>query len=62
MSKGPKDPDPKSRDQTSEIAVASPLDVTLPPIDAEPEEIAQTLFQRSPLKKLKDEDGEPGAK
>ena len=29
--------------------------VTLPPIDATPEEIAQTLFQRPPLKKPKAE-------
>ena len=29
--------------------------VTLPPIDAEPEEIARALFQRPPLKKRKDE-------
>ena len=28
-----------------------PLNVTLSPIDATPEEIAQTLFQRPPLKK-----------
>ena len=28
-----------------------PSFVTLPPIDAEPEEIAQALFQRPPLKK-----------
>ena len=34
--------------------------VTLPPIDAEPEEIAQALFQRPPLKKPKAvESGEP---
>ncbi len=30
-----------------------PANVTLPPIDAEPEEIAQMLFQRPPLKKPK---------
>ena len=30
--------------------------VTLPPIDATPEEIAQTLFQRPPLKKPSAED------
>ena len=30
-----------------------PSNVTLPPIDATPEEIAQTLFQRPPLKKPK---------
>ena len=33
-----------------------PGNVTLPPIDAEPEEIAQALFQRPPLKNLKDEE------
>ena len=30
-----------------------PSNVTLPPIDAEPEEIARTLFQRPPLKNRK---------
>ena len=34
-----------------------PSNVTLPPIDAEPEEIAQALFQRPPLRK-KDGDTE----
>lgn len=33
----------------------APSNVTLPPIDAEPEEIAQSLFQRPPQKKRKDE-------
>ena len=34
--------------------------VTLPPIDASPEEIAQALFQRPPLKKPKaEEDDDP---
>ena len=36
----------------------TPINVTLPPIDAEPEEIAQALFQRPPLKKPKDEEKE----
>lgn len=50
-------PDPKSP------ASKSPLDdgksrggVTLPPIDATPEEIAQALFQKPPLKKPKGDD------
>ena len=46
MSSGPKTPVPKPRD---------PLNVTLPPIDATPEEIAQALFQRPPLKKPRSE-------
>ena len=33
-----------------------PSNITLPPIDATPEEIAQTLFQRPPLKKPKAEE------
>ena len=52
MSKDTNIPTPKPRDK-DESAKASPLDVTLPPIDAEPEEIAQALFQRPPLKKPK---------
>ena len=35
--------------------------VTLPPIDATPEEIAQALFQRPPLKKPKADDTDPSA-
>ena len=33
-----------------------PINVTLPPIDAEPEEIVRVLFQRQPLKKPKADD------
>ena len=38
----------------------APANVTLPPIDAEPEEIARTLFQRPPLKKPKAEESDGG--
>ncbi len=47
MSKTPKPPPDDDK---------APSNVTLPPIDAEPEEIAQVLFQRPPLKKPKDEE------
>ena len=50
MSKDTKISTPKPHDK-DEPPKASPLNVTLPPIDAEPEEIAQALFQRPPLKK-----------
>ena len=49
MSKGTKEPEPKPRDMGKKTE-ASPLNVTLPPVDATPEEIAQALFQRPPLK------------
>ena len=51
MSTNPKPPDPKPRDSSEEPVERTPLNVTLPPIDAEPEEIARVLFQRPPLKK-----------
>ena len=57
MSTNPKTPAPKPRD-SSERPVEGPLNVTLPPIDAEPEEIAQPLFQRPPLKKPKGDDAD----
>ena len=44
---------PKPRDSSEEPVERTPLNVTLPPIDATPEEIAQTLFQRPPLKNRK---------
>ena len=37
----------------------TPINVTLPPIDATPEEIVQALFQRPPLKKQNQETGCP---
>ncbi len=52
MSKGTEEPEPKPRDKGKKTE-ASPLNVTLPPIDATPEEIARTLFQRPPLKNRK---------
>ena len=52
MSTDSKTPAPKPRDK-DESAERTPLNVTLPPIDATPEEIAQVLFQRPPLKKPK---------
>ena len=50
MSKTPKSPASKPRDSSEEPVERTPINVTLPPIDAEPEEIAQALFQRPPLK------------
>ena len=46
---------PKPGNSSEEPVERTPLNVTLPPIDATPEEIAQTLFQRPPLKKPKAE-------
>ena len=56
MSKDPNNPAPKPHDSSEEPVERTPLNVTLPPIDAEPEEIAQALFQRPPLKKPKAEE------
>ena len=56
MAKTSKPPTPKPRDSSDEPVDRTPLNVTLPPIDAEPEEIAQALFQRPPLKKPSAED------
>ena len=56
MSTNPKPPTSKPRDSSEEPVERVPLNVTLPPIDAEPEEIAQALFQRPPLKKPSAED------
>ena len=59
MSKGTRTPAAKPRSALDEAAGALPANVTLPPIDAEPEEIAQALFQRPPRKKPKaDESGD----
>ena len=46
----------KPRGSSDEPVERTPLNVTLPPIDATPEEIAHALFQRPPLKKPKAED------
>ena len=51
MSTNPKPPVSKPRDSSEERVERTPINVALPPIDAEPEEIAQALFQRPPLKK-----------
>ena len=51
MSTNPKPLASKPRDSSEEPVERIPLNVTFPPIDATPEEIAQTLFQRPPLKK-----------
>ena len=51
-SKTPKPRSPKPNDK-DDPAKTLPLNVTLPPIDATPEEVAQALFQRPPLKKPK---------
>ena len=53
MSEDTKKPASKPRDSSEEPVERTPINVTLPPIDAEPEEIAQALFQRPPLKKPK---------
>ena len=55
MSKDTKESSPKSRDSSEEPPERTPINVTLPPIDATPEEIAHALFQRPPLKKPKAE-------
>ena len=55
MSKDTKISTPKPHDK-DEPPKASPLNVTLPPIDATPEEISHALFQRPPLKKPKAEE------
>ena len=56
MSTNPKTPASKPRDSSDEPVERIPLNVTLPPIDATPEEIAHALFQRPPLKKPKAEE------
>ena len=56
MSTNPKPPASKPRDSSEEPVERTPINVTLPPIDATPEEIAHALFQRPPLKKPKAED------
>ena len=56
MSKDTKGYSPKPRDSSEEPVERTPINVALPPIDAEPEEIAQALFQRPPLKKPRAED------
>ena len=56
MSTEPKPPAPKPRDSSEEPVERTPINVTLPPIDATPEEIAHALFQRPPLKKPKAEE------
>ena len=53
MSKSAKPPASKPRDSSEDQVERTPINVTLPPIDAEPEEIAQALFQRPPLKNRK---------
>ena len=58
MSKDTKKPALKTRDSSDEPVERTPINVTLPPIDAEPEEIAQALFQRPPLKKPKAEESD----
>ena len=55
MSTNPKPPDPKPRDSSEEPVERTPINVTLPPIDAEPEEIVRVLFQRQPLKRPRSE-------
>ena len=56
MSTNPKPPSSKPRDSSEEPVERTPINVTLPPIDAELEEIAQALFRRPPLKKPKAEE------
>ena len=47
-----RDPKPKEAEDPDK----APVNVTLPPIDATPEEIAQALLQRPPKKKPKESD------
>ena len=49
---------PDSKDSAVEPLERTPINVTLPPIDATPEEIAHALFQRPPLKKPKAEESD----
>ena len=56
MSTAPKDATQKPSNPLGEPAKKPPLNVTLPPIDATPEEVAHALFQRPPLKKPKAEE------
>ena len=56
MSKDTKESSPKPRDSSKKPVERTPINVTLPPIDATPEEIAHALFQRPPLKKPKAEE------
>ena len=58
MSTNPKTPAPKPRDSSEEPVERTPINVTLPPIDATPEEVAHALFQRPPLKKPKAEEAD----
>ena len=58
MSTKPNPPASKPRDSSEEPVERTPINVTLPPIDATPEEVAQTLFQRPPMKKPKTEDAD----
>ena len=55
MTKDTKESSPKPRDSSEEPVKRTPINVSLPPIDATPEEIAHALFQRPPLKKPKAE-------
>ena len=55
----PKHPAPQPLDSSDEPVERTPINVALPPIDAEPEEIAQALFQRPPRKKQDKEKGTP---
>ena len=56
MSEDTKKPASPPSNPSEEPVERTPINVTLPPIDAEPEEIAQALFQRPPLKKPKSEE------
>ena len=58
MSTNPKTPASKPRDSSEEPVERTPINVSLPPIDATPEEIAHVLFQRPPLKKPKADDAD----
>ena len=51
MSKATKEPAAQPRDSSEKPVERTPVNVTLPPIDATPEDIAHALFQRPPLKK-----------
>ena len=54
----PEHPAPKPLDSSDEPVERTPINVTLPPIDATPEEIVQALFRRSSKKPKAEESDE----
>ena len=56
MSTNPKPPTSKPRDSSDEPVERTPINVTLQPIDATPEEIAQALVRRPLFQRPKAEE------